>query len=224
MLAQIKAASVVGVQAFPVEVEVHVGYGTQNLPEYVVVGLPDTAVKESRDRVRTAILNSAYNNPEGKTTVNLAPADLRKEGPSFDLPIALGILMASGQCANARPEKFLALGELALTGAVRRIKGVLPIALMAKKEGCRTLLVPEANAQEAAVVEGLNVYPVKNLRSAAEFLEGKIPLKPTTPRCDLSPDHCLAEFDLDFSEVKGQESVKRALEIAAAGGHNLLMV
>ena len=220
MLSKVHAAALRGVEASPVEVEVHVGPGEERI---IVVGLPDAAVRESVDRVSTALTSSGYQLPPGKTTINLAPADLRKEGPSFDLAIALAWLMASEQASAERAELYALVGELALTGQLRRVKGVLPIALTARAEGRRGLLVPADNAPEAAVVEGLEVIPVNTLREAVEFLAGTSPLLPV--RVDTQELFATAQANGgDLQEVKGQETVKRALEIAAAGGHNLILI
>ncbi|MBM3831450.1 MAG: ATP-binding protein, partial [Verrucomicrobia bacterium] len=210
MLAKVCSAAVQGIEAYPVEVEVNVGWGDTNV---VIVGLPDAAVKESRDRVSTAMTNSAFKFPMGKTTINLAPADVRKEGPSFDLPIALGWLAASEQLQTDQLDNFAMVGELALTGAVRPVKGVLPIALRAKQDGLAGVLVPADNAAEAAVVQGLQVIPIRNLREAAGFLEGEVRVAPA--KVDLEKlFECVPDDLVDMADVKGQESVKRALEIA----------
>jgi len=220
MLAKIYSAAVYGVDAYEIEIEVN---GAGGDPKVIIVGLPDAAVKESRDRVTTAITNSAYHWPRGRTTVNLAPADIKKEGPSFDLPIALGMISVTEAIDTTPFEKFSFVGELALDGAVRPVKGVLPVALEARRRGKQAIFVPEANAREAAMVDKIDIYGVQNLRQTFQFLRGEVALLPA--RGDLTDFFATHQnYDVDFSDVKGQGHVKRAIEVAVAGGHNILMI
>jgi magnesium chelatase family protein len=220
VLAKVYSAAVYGVDAFEVEIEVNGAHGN---PVIVVVGLPDAAVKESKDRVTTAVSNSGYHWPRGRTTINLAPADVKKEGPSFDLPIALGMIAVGSEVELLNVDQFCFVGELALTGQVRPVKGVLPVALEARRAGRRAVVVPMENAREAAMVEGIEVYGVHNLREAFEFLTGEKTLTPI--REDLTQFFARHQnYDVDFSDVRGQHHVKRAIEVAVAGNHNALFI
>jgi magnesium chelatase family protein len=220
MLARLTSLAVLGVQAYPVQVEVDLAAG---LPAFATVGLPNEAVRESKERVRAALANSGYALPVSRITVNLAPADVRKEGAGFDLPIALGILAAAGSFAPHALEGLAVVGELALDGTVRPVRGVLPMAVAAAREGLPTLIVPADNAAEAAVVEGLRVLAAGSLARVVAHLQGREPLPVVEADRDLMA-RAQAGQGPDMSEVRGQEHVKRALTIAAAGGHNVLMV
>jgi magnesium chelatase family protein len=189
----------------------------------VIVGLPDTAVKESIERVRSAIINSGFRWPDTQSLVNLAPADVKKVGPAFDLPIALGILACGGALQPETLRGYVVIGELALDGRVRPVNGVLSMAMTAVAAGFTKMIVPLDNAQEAAVVKGIEVYPVGSLAQTAALLTAQLPMEPTTVDLEMLFQECGA-YEVDFSDVKGQESVKRALTIAAAGGHNLIMI
>lgn len=219
MLVKIKSAAVTGLEAYEIEVEVD---SCKRLPGQSIVGLPDAAVKESRDRVRAAIENSGFQFPPGYFTINLAPADTKKEGPLYDLPIALGMLSVSDQITPNDSNGTVVLGELSLDGSVRPVNGILSICLsLAGKR--RKILVPKENADEAALVKGLKVIPIQSLKEAVGYLGGEIDIYPH--KIDLSALFNKApEYGIDFSDVKGQGHVKRALEISAAGSHNLLMV
>src|SRR5437763_1295614 len=217
MLASLRTAAVFGVEACAVHVEVDVSYG---FPSFTMVGLPDTSVRESRDRVRSAIRNSGFEFPPHRITVNLAPADLRKAGASFDLPIALGILAASGIVERRHVPELVLLGELSLDGSIHATRGVLPIAAAAKRDGLAGILLPASNASEAAIVSGLGVLGVSSLAEAVRALNDPASAAPAP----LPPPAAVAIDPLDLADVRGQLLARRALEIAAAGGHNLLLV
>jgi magnesium chelatase family protein len=219
MLAKVLSCAVIGLEGAIVEVEVDISRG---LPSLTIVGLPDAAVQESRERVRSAIKNSGLAYPGSRVTVNLAPADLRKEGPAYDLPMAVGLLIASEQIA-ADVSSSLFVGELSLDGSVRHTNGILPMASLAKERGLTTVYVPMSDAPEAALIEGLEVIPVDNLGSLVAHLIGYVLISPYQADFNFDPDD-LPPYEADMSEIKGQEHVKRALEVAAAGGHNVIMV
>ncbi len=221
MLATIGSAALLGIDAVPVQVEVNTG--ESGVPNLILVGLPDAAVKESEDRVFSALSNSGLRMPRTRTTINLAPGDLRKEGAIYDLPIALGILVATGQLVCDNLADYLIAGELSLSGATRPIKGGLAMAVLARETRRPAILLPPVAAQEAALVEGLRVYEITSLDQAARFLAGQLQLTPlVAPRTTASVSY--RDHEPDFADIKGQQAVRRAVEVAVAGGHNLIMI
>ena len=221
MLAKVASCAIIGLEGAVVDVEIDTAQG---LPSLSLVGLPDTAVQESRDRVRAAIKNSGCRFPGNRVTINLAPADLRKEGPAYDLPIAVGLLLASEQIVGDVSDSLF-VGELSLDGSVRHISGILPVANLAHGKGYKRLYVPQADALEASLIEGIEVIPVDSLLSLVSHLNNMIPIPPYAHQLsDDDGDLILPPYAVDMGEIKGQEHVKRALEVAASGGHNMLMV
>lgn len=220
MLVKTYSSTVFGIDATTITIEVNLGIGIN----FFLVGLPDNAVKESYQRIKAAFSNNNLKFPGKEITINMAPADIRKEGSTFDLPIAIGILAVSNQVKTTRLSEYILIGELSLDGKLNPMKGVLPIAIQAKKEGFKGVILPEENAPEAAVVSGLDVFPVKNLIDVIMFLNGQNHLQPYPFNLEREFQKSTMLNDLDFNEVKGQYHVKRAFEIAAAGGHNIILI
>ena len=220
MLARIRSAAVLGIEAYPVDVEVDIANG---LPSFSTVGLPHGAVKEGRERVAAALANAGLSYPLKRITVNLAPADVRKDGSALDLPIAIGILAASEQIPEEILREHFILGEVGLEGDLRPVRGALSMAVAARAAGCRGIILPHANVPEAAVVEGLEVRGARTLMDVCRYLTGEVEIEPV--KVDLAALMAERSHDLvDFSDVRSQAAAKRALEVAAAGGHNILLL
>lgn len=220
MLVKVFGAAVQGIDATIVTIEVNSSRGCK----FYLVGLPDSAVKESHERILSALQVNGYKFPTSQIVINMAPADIRKEGSSYDLPLAIGIMASAKVVSDEKLDKYIIIGELSLDGSLQSIKGALPIALKAKESGFEGIILPEQNAREAAVVEGLNVYGVNNIKDVIDFFNGVRSLEPTTINTEEEFYAQQSIFEFDFDEVKGQENVKRALEVAAAGSHNLIMI
>jgi magnesium chelatase family protein len=213
-------SAVYGIEAITITVEVNIAAGTK----YFIVGLPDIAVKESYFRIESALKNCSFRMPRQQVVVNMAPADIKKEGSSYDLTIATAVLAASGQIEAEELDKYLIMGELSLDGGLQPIKGALPIAIQARKDGFKGFILPKQNAREAAIVDGLEVYGVESIKEVADFFNGDKELSREIVNTREEFYNSLCNYDSDFSEVKGQENIKRALEIAAAGGHNVILI
>ena len=220
MLAKVDSCSVAGIDGFIVEVEVDISYG---LPVFNIVGLPEISVRESKDRVKTAIKNSGYTFPMERIVVNLAPADIKKEGTGFDLPVAIGILAASEVIPPDKISLYIISGELSLDGQIKPVRAVLPYAIAAKEKGYQGIIIPFENADEAAMVDGIDVLPVKSLAQIVDFFSGFVDIKKYHMDSTRRTSFCDESYGMDFSEVGGQQYAKRALEIAAAGFHSVLM-
>ncbi|MEN0054319.1 MAG: YifB family Mg chelatase-like AAA ATPase [Mucilaginibacter sp.] len=220
MLVKTFGSAVYGIEAITITVEVNIASGTK----YYIVGLPDVAVKESYVRIESALKNCGFRMPRQQVVVNMAPADIKKEGSSYDLTIATGILAASGQIEPENMDKYIIMGELSLDGGLQPIKGALPIAIQARKDGFKGFILPKQNAREAAIVNDLEVYGVENIKEVAGFFNGDVTISPEVVNTREEFYNSLSNYDSDFSEVKGQENIKRALEIAAAGGHNVILI